>query len=97
MKNSTARMTPSFDPSMALSLNHALTMLSPTYEKRRISNTGDVYKRVFYRDHDQRWYPLDDWRTGGYAEGERQLLNRFWAQVEQKFGWMPAPPSAKRR
>lgn len=96
LHGSTVRMPPDFDPPMALSLNHALTMLSRTYEKHRISNTGNVYKRVFYQDHDQHWYPLDDLRTGVQADGERQLLNRLWTQVEQEWGWRPASPVRER-
>lgn len=95
LHGSTVRMPPGFDPPMAISLNHAFTMLSQAHEKHRISNTGNVYTRVFYQDRDQRWYPLDDLRTGVQAEGERQLLNGLWAQVEQTLGWRPAPPPAK--
>ena len=36
---------------------HAFTLLSQMYEKHRISNTGNVYTRVFYQDRDQHWYP----------------------------------------
>lgn len=82
-------------PPTATSLNHAFTMLSQAYEKHRISNTGNVYTRVFYQDRDQRWYPLDDLRTGVQAEGERHLLNGLWVEVEQALGWRPAP-QAKR-
>lgn len=93
LHGSTVRMPPGFDPPMAISLSHAFTMLSQAHEKHRISNTGNVYTRVFYQDRDQRWYPLDDLRTGVQAEGERQLLNGLWAQVEQTLGWRPAPPA----
>lgn len=72
-------------------------MLSQAHEKHRISNTGNVYTRVFYQDRDLRWYPLDDLRTGVQAEGERQLLNGLWAQVEQTLGWRPAPPPTENK
>jgi hypothetical protein len=81
----------------AISLNHAFTMLSQAYEKHRISNTGNVYTRVFYEDRDRRWYPLDDLRTGVQAVGERKLLGDLWAEVEQKLGWRPAPVLEKPR
>lgn len=97
LHGSTVRMPPGFDPPMAISLNHAFTMLSQAYEKHRISNTGNVYTRFFYQDRDRRWYPLDDLRTGVQAEGERQLLNGLWAQVEQTLGWRPAPPPTERK
>ncbi len=71
------------------SLNHALTLLSQTYEKHRISNTGNVYTRVFYRDKDECWYPLDDLRSGVQAKRERQLLYETWAQIEMFLGWRP--------
>jgi len=71
------------------SLNHAFTVLSQTYEKHRISNTGNVYTRIFYQDKDERWYPLDDLRCGVQAKMERQLLFDTWAQIEKLFGWRP--------
>lgn len=71
------------------SLNHALTLLSQTYEKHRISNTGNVYARIFYQDKDNCWYPLDDLRSGVQAKKERQLLNETWAEIEKALGWRP--------
>jgi hypothetical protein len=97
LQGSTVRMPTGFQPPVAISLNHAFTMLSQAYEKHRISNTGNVYSRVFYQDRDKRWYPLDDLRTGVQAEGERKLLNELWAQVEQTLGWRPAPPVSNRK
>lgn len=78
-----------FPDRRAKSLNHALTLLSLTYEKHRISNTGNVYARVFYQDKDGCWYPLDDLRAGVRVKKERQLLNETWAQVETALGWRP--------
>lgn len=97
LQGSTVQMPAGFQPPVAISLNHAFTMLSQAYEKHRISNTGNVYSRVFYQDRDKRWYPLDDLRTGVQAEGERRLLNELWAQVEQTLGWRPAPVAKKKR
>jgi len=71
------------------SLNHALTLLSQAYEKHRISNTGNVYTRVYYQDKDGGWYPLDDLRSGVQAKSERQLLFDTWAQIEIMLGWRP--------
>ena len=95
LHGSTVRMPAGFDPPHAISLNHAFTRLSQAHEKHRISNTGNVYTRVFYQDRDKRWYPLDDLRTGVQAEGERHLLNGLWAQVEQTLGWRPVPPAKR--
>lgn len=96
LHGSMVKMPPGFDPPFAISLNHALTMLSRAHEKHRISNTGNVYVRFFYQDKDRRWYPLDDLRTGVQAEGERQLLNGLWAKVEQELGWRPIQPPARK-
>lgn len=97
LQGSTVQMPAGFQCPVAISLNHAFTMLSQAYEKHRISNTGNVYSRVFYQDRDKLWYPLDDLRTGVQAVGERQLLNDLWAQVEQTLGWRPAPPKKRRK
>lgn len=97
LQGSTVQMPAGFVPRVAISLNHAFTMLSKAYEKHRISNTGNVYSRVFYQDRNKRWYPLDDLRTGVQAEGERKLLNELWTQVEQTLGWRPAPPKKRRK
>jgi hypothetical protein len=97
LQGSTVQMPAGFVPTVAISLNHAFTMLSKAYEKHRISNTGNVYSRVFYQDRNKHWYPLDDLRTGVQAEGERKLLNELWAQVEQTLGWRPAPPKKRRK
>lgn len=87
LQGSTVQMPDGFEPEVATSLNHAFTLLSHAYEKHRISNTGNVYTRVFYQERDKRWYPLDDLRNGVQAEGERQLLRETWAQVEQTLEW----------
>lgn len=93
LQGSTVQMPNGFEPNTAISLNHAFTMLSRAYEKHRISNTGNVYSRVFYQDSNKSWYPLDDLRTGFQAEGERRLQGDLWTQVEQMLGWPPAPPT----
>ena len=72
-------------------------VLSQAHEKHRISNTGNVYTRVFYEDRDKRWYPFDDLRTGVQAVGERHLLHGLWAEVEQKLGWRPTPVADRSR
>lgn len=44
----------------AKSLNHACTLLSQAYEKKRISHTYNVFTNVFYHDEAQgRLFPLD--------------------------------------
>lgn len=86
---STVKMPEGFSELAAVSLNHAFTLLSREYEKHRISNTGNVYTRVFYQDRDKCWYPLDDLRRGVQAQAERTLLNETWADIEKTLGWRP--------
>lgn len=97
LHGSTVLMPEGFSQPTATSLNHAFTLLSQAHEKHRISNTGNVYTRVFYEDRDKRWYPLDDLRMGVQAVGERHLLHGLWAEVEQKLGWRPTPVADRSR
>lgn len=97
LQGSSVQMPEGFEPKVAISLNHAFTMLSRAHEKHRISNTGNVYSRVFYQDRNERWYPLDDLRMGVQAKGERKLLSELWAQVEQTLGWRPEPVAKRKR
>ncbi len=94
---STVLMPSGFATQTASSPNHALTMLSKAYEKHRISNTGNVYARVFYEETSGRWYPLNDLREGVLAEGERKLLNDTWQHVEKTLGWRPTTVKKVRR
>jgi len=97
LTGSTVLMPEGFEPAVATSLNHALTLMSQKFETHRISNTGNVYTRVFYQEKNDRWYPLNDLRTGVQAEGERLLLSDLWSQVEQSLGWRPVPVSKRGR
>ncbi len=97
LTGSTVIMPQGFEPAVATSLNHALTLLSQVHETHRISNTGNVYTRVFYQEKNNRWYSLNDLRTGVQAEGERLLLGDLWNQVEQSLGWRPVPVSKRGR
>ena len=94
----TVVMPAGIKPEVAISLNHAVTLLSQQYEKLRISNTGNVYTRVFYCEPSGKWYPLNDLHQGVQAAEERKLLVELWIEVEQKLGWRPmAAPEKKRR
>lgn len=95
LMTSTITMPKGFLQPAAISLNHAFTLLSREYEKHRISNTGNVYTRVFYQDRDKCWYPLDDLRRGVKAEAERTLLNEIWTDVEKTLGWRPVFTAGK--
>jgi len=52
LRGSTVLMPPGFAQREAVSLNHAFTRLSQTYETHRISNTGNVYTRFLYQERD---------------------------------------------
>ncbi|EIN00451.1 hypothetical protein WQE_15511 [Paraburkholderia hospita] len=93
--SSTVHMPEGFSAPTATSLNHAFTLLSQAYETHRISNTGNVYARVFYLDRDGICYPLDDLRKGVQVGQERELIHQLWADVEQKLGWRPTPQLQK--
>jgi hypothetical protein len=41
------------------SLNYAFTRLSEEYEPWRISHTGNIYDRIFYKENNGSWYPID--------------------------------------
>lgn len=97
LSSSTIAMPEGFPEPTAISLNHAFTLFSRAYEKHRISNTGNVYTRVFYQDRDNCWYPLDDLRRGVQAKVERSLLNELWVEVEKKLGWRPLPSANRKR
>jgi hypothetical protein len=93
---STVYMPHGFLPRSAVSLNHALTLLSQEYETHRISHSGNVYSQVYYRDGDGRWYPLDDLRKGVQAQAERSLLNEAWSGIAAQLGWSPLPKPEKK-
>jgi len=94
---STVKMPSGFPDEMAVSLNHAFTLLSRAYETHRISNTGNVYNQFFYREANQRWYPVADLRAGVRVETERNLINAVWKQVEEALGWRPVVADARRK
>jgi len=65
----------------AKSLNHAFTILSEIYETERISHTGNIYKRVFYKEANGSWYPLEDLRNYGIDCSEREILKNLWDSI----------------
>ena len=86
---STVLMPEGFHEKTAISLNHAFTMLSQKFESHRISNTGNVYDRFFYKESNGYWFPLDDLRRGVQSQTERALISDLWRQVEVELGWRP--------
>jgi hypothetical protein len=82
-------------PRNAVSLNHALTLLSQHYEKHRISHTGNAYERVFYQEENKKWYPIAHLREGVRARAERGVIARVWDGIEKKLGWCQLIPRPK--
>lgn len=50
----------------ARSLNHAFTLLSVKFETQRISHSGNVFTRTFFRTNKGRWHSLNEAR--GYFD-----------------------------
>lgn len=71
----------------ARSLNHAFTLLSEKFETHRISHTGNVFQRVFYREHDGWWRPLRQLRERAVNRAENAILASGWAEIEAALGW----------
>ncbi|WP_341667091.1 hypothetical protein [Alcaligenes sp. SDU_A2] len=94
---STVLMPEGAAQSTATSLNHAFTLLSQQYETHRISNTGNVYSRVFYQERSGAWFPLNDLRMGVKVQGEKKLLDETWAEVERLLGWRPTIASKNKK
>jgi hypothetical protein len=94
---STVRLPEGCSVPAGISLKHAFTVLSERSERHRISHTGNVYARVFYKERNNRWYPFDDLRRGVQAEAERELLSSTWQEVERVLGWRPLAPSNERK
>jgi hypothetical protein len=71
-------------PRPASSLNHAVTLLSESYETWRISHTGNAYARVLYRAKDDRWYPLDVLRNVALENQEQAIASQLWDEFMKK-------------
>ena len=71
----------------ASSLNHAFTRLSEKFETHRISHTGNVFQRVFYREHGGWWRPLRQLREIAINRAENAILASGWAAIEAALGW----------
>ncbi|OHE84186.1 MAG: hypothetical protein A2190_00385 [Lysobacterales bacterium RIFOXYA1_FULL_69_10] len=74
------------DRQHAESLNHAFTLLSEVFEPWRQAHTGSIYERVFYRESDGLWYPLDTLRNQALVQAEREVISALWDRVAQALG-----------
>lgn len=68
----------------AISLNHAFTLLSETYEPWRKSHTGNVYTRFLYRETNGLWYPLELLRNAQLAQKEMEIAAGLWQRFMQQ-------------
>ena len=67
-----------------LSLNHAYTKLSETFETWRISHTGNIYSRVLYQERNGSWYPLDVLRNKALQRQEQEIARGLWKDFMAK-------------
>jgi hypothetical protein len=58
----------------ATSVNHALTLISETYETERLSHTGNVFERAYTPVGPKRWQTLDDLRIKAIAQSLQKKL-----------------------
>jgi hypothetical protein len=63
------------------SLNHAYTLLSELLETNRQSHTGNIYKQVFYKESDEKWYPLDKLRNPSELDSDTFTVSKLWANI----------------
>ncbi len=68
----------------AISLNHAFTLLSEAYEPWRKSHTGNIYDRMFYKEKNGKWYPLEVLRNRAIIKDENQLINDQWKKIVEE-------------
>lgn len=94
---STVLMPEDMDVPVAQSLNHAFTVLSERFETHRISHTGNVHERVFYRDSNDKWYPIGDIRDGIGDRAAREIIANAWAQLAPQLGFVSQPGTSGAR
>jgi hypothetical protein len=66
------------------SVNHAYTKLSEIFETWRISHTGNIYKRVLYREQNGKWYPLEVLRNRALQKAEHLIAQALWSEFMAK-------------
>jgi len=75
----------------AQSLNHAFTKLSERFEIHRLSHTGSVYSRVFYKESNETWYPLEYLKGAALGRAEHAVMAAGWQAIEAELGWCKFP------
>ncbi len=71
----------------AQSLNHAFTKLSERFETHRLSHTGSVYSRVFYKESDSHWYPLEELKNPVLGNAQYAVRAAGWKAIESQLDW----------
>ncbi|MDZ7852320.1 MAG: hypothetical protein U5L98_06640 [Halomonas sp.] len=66
------------------SLNYAFTLLSNKYEPWRKSHTGNIYDRMFYKEENGVWYPLNVLRNAATVDEENKLIKRQWEAITKQ-------------
>lgn len=79
LRSTSIRLPQAVAAKPVMTLNHAYTKLSESFEPWRISHTGNVYTRVFYKERNEKWYPLDSLRNEKLAEQEQEIARELWA------------------
>ena len=82
--STTIQLPKEISPAPVFSLNHAYTILSETFEPWRISHTGNIYSRIFYRELNEKWYPLETLRNIELRRVEQAIAGEFWRSFLEK-------------
>ena len=78
LASATVKLPQDISAEPVASLNHAYTKLSKVFETWRISHTGNIYKRILYREKNEKWYPLDVLRNWTLQNAEHETAQALW-------------------
>jgi hypothetical protein len=78
LASATVKLPQDISAEPVASLNHAYTKLSESFETWRISHTGNIYKRILYREKNEKWYPLDVLRNRALQNAEHETAQALW-------------------
>lgn len=65
------------------SLNHAYTQLSELIEPERLSHTGNIYDLIFYKETNDKWYPLNKFRHPKESDSGDMRVSCLWETIGQ--------------
>jgi len=84
ISSSTIKLPDGVVNEIAISLNHAFTMLSEKYEPWRRSHTGNIYDRLLYKEKNGKWYPIDLLRNNTLIQAEHQFAKEQWIIIADR-------------